>query len=262
MPQQLAIILLVDVANALEMKTLEGNAYLFDNMKLHGSEGQGTGELVTAIHGSYWRDGSQATEQVLNWLPYSLGSIPPTVPRGYEAERARQTDREALSELEAMVHKPANQGGDAAAQLSHLQQTLGTRVRSTRRTRGPATQKILDVTGNVISYDGAAAHTYPPPVITDIYGEAVDKKIMYPAEYGSPDMVTDGWYWSATVDSTRPGTYAYTMAVQLHRLLLQGGDWTWEPVDLTCESKLRIVSEPKRNAFTKSGLGLLPIPPA
>ncbi|MEU7584079.1 DoxX family protein, partial [Streptomyces sp. NPDC041068] len=33
-----------------------------------------------------------------------------------------------------------------------------------------------------------------PSVITDIYGEAVDAKIMYPAEYGSPDMVTDGWY--------------------------------------------------------------------
>ncbi|MFI6504521.1 hypothetical protein [Nonomuraea typhae] len=262
MPQQLAIIVLVDVANALEDKTLEGNAYLFDNMKLQGSEPQGTGDLVTAIHGSYWQDGSQATEQVLNWLPYSLGSIPPTVPRGYEADRARETDRQALRDLESLVLKPAGQGDDTAAQLSQIQQTLGTRTRTTRRTRGPASQKVLDVTGNVVAPDSTAGHSYPAPVITDVYGEAVDKKIMYPAEYGSPDMVTDGWYWSATVDSTRPGTYAYTMAIQLHRLVQQGSDWTWEPVDLTCDSALKITSEPKRNAFTKAGVGMLPIPPA
>ncbi|MFI6300018.1 hypothetical protein ACIBEJ_51085 [Nonomuraea sp. NPDC050790] len=260
MPQQLAIIVLVDVGHALETKTLDGNTYLFDNMKLHGSEGQGTGELVTAIHGAHWSDGSQASEQVLNWLPYSLGSIPPTVPRGYEAERARQTDQQALAELETLVSKPPT-GPDAAAELNRIQQVVGTRTKTTKRTRGPAGQKVLDVTGKVISYDGSAGHSYPPPVITDIYGEAVDKKIMYPAEYGSPDMVTDGWYWSATVDTSRPGIYGYTMAVQLHRLILQGGDWTWEPVDLTCASRLKITSEPKRNAFTKAGVGLLPIPP-
>jgi hypothetical protein len=85
MTQQLAIIVLVDVGTALTSKTLDGNTYLFDNMQFHGSTGEGTGELVTAINGSYWQDGSQGTEEVLNWLPYSLGSIPPTLPRGYHA---------------------------------------------------------------------------------------------------------------------------------------------------------------------------------
>ncbi|WP_369212304.1 hypothetical protein [Streptomyces flavofungini] len=261
MPQQLAIIVLVDVGNALATSTLEGNTYLFDNMKLHGSENQGTGELVTAIHGSYWRDGSQASEQVLNWLPYSLGSIPPTVPRGYEVERARQSDEQALAELQDLANKSSVAGTDAAAELSRIRRKTGTRVKTTRHTRGRLSgQKILDVTGQVATDDGTAAYSYPAPVITDIYGEAVDSKIMYPAEYGSPDMVTDGWYWSATVDTSRPGTYSYMMRVQLHKLTQVNGEQRWEAVNLTCPSALKISSEPRRNAFTKAGIGPLPIP--
>ncbi|MGH4035381.1 hypothetical protein ACQB60_41490 [Actinomycetota bacterium Odt1-20B] len=262
MAQQLAIIVLVDIGNALESNSLHGNTYLFDNMKLHGSEGQGTGELVTAIHGAYWRDGSQATEQVLNWLPYSLGSIPPTVPKGYETERARESDSEALAELDAITAKAGAAGADPAAELGKIRKTVGTRVKTTRRTRGRLSgQKILDVTGQVVTPESTGAYSYPGPVITDIYGEAVDKKIMYPAEYGSPDMVTDGWYWSATVDSSRPGTYSYTMRIQLHKLLQQGSEVLWAPVNLTCESKLKITAEPKRNGFTGAGMGLLPMTP-
>ncbi|MEV0124657.1 hypothetical protein AB0I16_24535 [Streptomyces sp. NPDC050703] len=261
MPQQLAIIVLVDVGNALATSTLEGNTYLFDNMKLHGSENQGTGELVTAINGSYWRDGSQASEQVLNWLPYSLGSIPPTVPRGYEADRARQSDEEALAELHDLANKSSVAGLDAAGELNRIRRKTGTRLKTTRRTSGRMSgAKILDVTGQVVTEDGTGAHSYPAPVITDIYGEAVDAKIMYPAEYGSPDMVTDGWYWSATVDTSRPGTYSYMMRIQLHKLAQVNGELRWEPVNLTCASALKISSEPRRNAFTKAGVGPLPIP--
>lgn len=195
------------------------------------------GQAGTAINGAYWRDGSQATEQVLNWLPYSLGSIPPTVPRGYQADRSRQTDQQALAELDDLATGVTKPDNGADAEIGRIRKTAGTRVKTTRSTAGRLSgQKILDVTGKVVTDDSAQAHSYPPPVITDIYGEAVDKRIMYPAEYGSPDMVTDGWYWSATVDSSRPGTYAYTMRIQLHRLV-------------------------RRNGFTKAGMGMLPIPP-
>ncbi|MCF2530227.1 hypothetical protein [Yinghuangia soli] len=260
MPQQLAIIVLVDVGNAIADGTLDGNTYLFDNMKLHGSDGQGTGGLVTAINGAYWADGSQASEQVLNWLPYSLGSIPPTVPRGYQSDRARQTDREALAELDALAARPAA-GADTAGRLDKIRKSVGTRIKTTRRTSGRlSNEKVLDVTGEVVGDLGTGSYSYPGPIITDIYGEAVDEKIMYPAEYGSPDMVTDGWYWSATVDTSRPGSYAYTMRIQLHKLVVQDGQALWHPVNLTCTSSLRITSEPKRNAFTKAGMGYLPVP--
>ncbi|MFD9791574.1 hypothetical protein ACFWXK_11565 [Streptomyces sp. NPDC059070] len=263
MPQQLAIIVLVDVGNALESGTLDGNTYLFDNMKLQGSTNQGTGDLVTAINGSYWLDGSQASEQVLNWLPYSLGSIPPTVPRGYTAERARQTDQQALADLDALSVKPPATDTEAAAELGRIKRTVGTRIKTTRRTRGRLSgQKILDVTGQVVTDENTGAHSYPAPVITDVFGAAVDEKIMYPAEYGSPDLVTDGWYWSATVDTSRPGTYAYSMRIQLHRLVQEGGEALWQPVNLTCQSHIKVTSAPRRNAFTKAGVGMLPIPPS
>ncbi|OON80070.1 hypothetical protein B1H18_12905 [Streptomyces tsukubensis] len=255
----MAIIVLVDVGNALDSRTLEDNTYLFDNMKLQGSEGEGTGDLVTAINGSYWSDGSQASEQVLNWLPYSLGSIPPTVPRGYEADRARQSDLEALADLSALANRPP-EGADMGSQLHEIHRSVGARVKSTGHGQGRPGGKILDVTGSVVTSDNAAAHSYPAPVITDIYGEAVDEKIIYPAEYGSPDLVTDGWYWSATVDTSKPGTYGYTMRIQLHSLVRKGEELLWDPVNLTCQSRLRITREPKRNAFTKAGMGMLPLP--
>ncbi|MHC5904521.1 hypothetical protein ACVNF4_11530 [Streptomyces sp. S6] len=256
MPQQLGIIVLVDTANALADKTLSGNTYWFDNQKLHGSENQGTENLVSAINGSYWQDGSQATEQVLNWLPYSLGSLPPSVPRGYQAERSRLSDEEALADLEALLD---GKGAPDAAQLERVRKALGKRTKT--RGNGHQGEKILDVTGNVVTDVGDQVHNYPPPIITDIYGQAVDEKIMYPAEYGSPDLVTDGWYWAASVDTSRPGTYTYTVRIQLHDLVLRDGEVEWTPVNFTCRSTLKIVTEPKRNGFTKAGMGYLPVPP-
>ncbi|MBW8481381.1 hypothetical protein [Actinomadura parmotrematis] len=260
MAQQLAIIVLVDIGGALRDRTLDDNVYVFDNMRFQGSTGEGTGDLVTAVNGSYWSDGSQGTEQVLNWLPYALGGIPPTVPRGYAAERSRQIDQQALDDLRALADGADD---EAAGGVNRIRRDIGTRVRSTRGARGLTSRKVLDVTGRPVSgADAAAAHNYATPIITDITGEAVDEKIIYPAEYGSPDMVTDGWYWSATIDTARPGTYAYTMHVQLHELVERDAGLRWEAVDLTCEARLRVVTEPKRNAFTGGGLGLLPVYPA
>ncbi|MEU0247361.1 hypothetical protein ABZ192_24170 [Streptomyces sp. NPDC006235] len=256
MPQQLGIIVLVDTTNALAERTLSGNTYWFDNAKLYGSENQGTENLVTAIHGSYWQDGSQATEQVLNWLPYSLGSIPPSVPRGYAADRSQRSDEEALANLQSFANGP---GAPDVAELEHIRKALG--MRANTHGLGSRGQKVLDVTGNIVTEGSSQAHSYPPPIITDVFGQAVEEKIMYPAEYGSPDLVTDGWYWAASVDTSRPGTYTYEMRIQLHDLVQRGREVIWEPVNFTCRSSLKITSEPKRNAFTKAGMGYLPIAP-
>ena len=268
MSQQLGIIVLVDVASALKHRTLEDNVYLFDNMKLQGSEGEGTDDLTTAINGSYWSDGSQASEEVLNWLPYSLGSIPPTVPRNFHVDRARRNDQEALSALSDLADLAGRSGTtvtEVAAELDRIQRSLGSRtdVKSARRTgRQRTVHKIMDVTGEIMSGDAEAGMptvNNRAPIITDITGEAIVEKVMYPALYGSPDLVTDGWYWSASVDTARPGTYAYTMDIQLHELIVEGGSWSWEPVTMQCESHIRITREPRRNGFTKAGIGMLPI---
>ncbi|MGI5328987.1 hypothetical protein [Actinomadura nitritigenes] len=259
MAQQQGIIVLVDIANALQSRSLSGNVYFFDNMRFLGSTGQGTADLVTICPGAYWADGSQATEQVLNWLPASLGSIPPTVPRSYQADRERATDREALEEISGVADRAGDPSVDTAAELEGLRRRVGARARRPRGGRAPAAGKVLDVTGDVVTGEGQA-HNHPNPVITDITGPAVEEKIMYPAQYGSPDMVSDGWYWAASVDTSRPGTYRYTMHIQLHGLVWRNGEPAWEPVDYTCESAVRVTSDPKRNAFTGAGVGLLPIP--
>ncbi len=97
------------------------------------------------------------------------------------------------------------------------------------------------------------------PIITDITGEAVDKNIIYPAAYGSPDMITDGWYWAASVDTSRPGIYSYTMDIQLFKLELLDGDYTWVPVTMQIDAYLKISNDPKINGFTHAGMGMLPI---
>ncbi len=193
MGQQLGIIILVDIANALADKTMKGNVYLLDNMKFLGSEGEGTQDLVTAVPGTYWSDGSQGSEAVLNWIPLSLGSIPPTVPRDYRAIRAQESDRQALLDLESL-------SGNALRERtgSKIQRNVGKRVRGAHSQDAVGHHKLLDVTGNVATAGTVDAHAYPDPVITNITGTAVDEKIIYPAEYGSPDMVSDGWYWSAS----------------------------------------------------------------
>ncbi|GAA0828494.1 hypothetical protein ACFQVD_11060 [Streptosporangium amethystogenes subsp. fukuiense] len=254
MAQQHGIIVLFDVENALRTRSLDGNTYWFDNMKLLGSVGVGTEQLVTIVPGTHFLDGSQATEQVLNWLPAALGSIPPTVPRNYLAEQERADDRRTLEELAAL----GSEGSVSDADLKRLQRRVGKRARKSGSGRGLTEAKLLDVTGRTTSSPGA--YNYPAPVITDITGQAVSEKIMYPAQYGSPDMIYDGWYWAATVDTSRPGVYPYTMHVQLHELVEQDDELVWQSVDLTCQSSLKIINDPKRNGFTGAGLGVLPLP--
>ncbi|MCD0452482.1 hypothetical protein LO762_25335 [Actinocorallia sp. API 0066] len=253
MAQQHGIIVLVDVNNALKERSLDGNAYWFDNMKFLGSTGEGTEKLTTIVPGAYFLDGSQATEQVLNWLPAALGSVPPTVPRNYLAEQARHTDQEALQGIAELA--PADE-----AELGRIREQAGRRARRSHSSRSLVTSKVLDATGQVAGANAADTYNYPTPVITDITGPAVTEKIIYPAQYGSPDMTYDGWYWAATVDTSRPGVYAYTMHIQLHELVSRDDELVWEPVDLTCESYLKVITDPKRNAFTGAGLGVLPLP--
>jgi hypothetical protein len=275
MSQQLGIILMVDVEAAIKADTLEGNTYLFDNMKLQGSEGLGTGKLVSAINGSSYCDGSQANEQVLNWLPYGVGSLPPTLPKSFLADKSKNSDLKAIDDLKALAERiettESDQFTDIASVVEELKKIsssvgLKTKVQSrfqnTSLDLGSSGQKIMDVTGELISEseDKIPQINSLNPIITGISGEAVDKNIIYPAAYGSPDMVTDGWYWAASVDTSKPGTYAYTMDVQLYKLSWSEGQWTWVPVHMMCEAYLKISNDPKKNGFTNAGVGLLPIP--
>jgi len=276
MGQQLGIILMVDVEEALKSNTLKGNTYLFDNMSLQGSEGLGTGKLVSAIHGSSYSDGSQASEQMLNWLPYGVGSLPPTLPKSFLTQKSKNSDLKAIDDLVGLAERIETTERDQFTDISsivqeikNISQSLGvkTKVQSkgqdTLHDLGSSGQKIMDVTGELVNLsneDKIPEINSLNPMITGISGEAVEKNIIYPAAYGSPDMVTDGWYWAASIDTSRPGTYAYTMDIQLYKLSWVEGSWAWIPIHMECEAYLKITSDPLVNGFTGAGVGYLPIP--
>ncbi len=276
MSQQLGIIIMVDVEAATNADTLKGNTYMFDNMKMQGSEGQGTDALISAINGSHWFDGSQANEQVLNWLPYGVGSLPPTIPKSFLTDKAKNSDLKALADIDELVSRiegddsyQFNNVNDVLAELKKISGEKGikTNVKSKRTkkrrksSQHSAEQKIMDVTGSLVTAEEGKIPEINSlnPIITDITGEAVDKNIIYPAAYGSPDMVTDGWYWAASVDTSRPGIYSYTMDIQLFELKREERNWTWVPVTMQIDAYLKISSDPKINGFTHAGMGMLPI---
>ena len=76
------------------------------------------------------------------------------------------------------------------------------------------------------------------------------------------DLIVPDWLpWIGDLDTSRPGVYSYTVHVQLHELVERNDELVWESVDLTCESNLKLISDPKRNGFTGAGLSVLPLPP-
>ena len=97
------------------------------------------------------------------------------------------------------------------------------------------------------------------PQITNITGEAVDKKIIYAAQYGTPVEVKDGWYWSASASTAHPGVYPYTMHITVYDLVDLEDDPTWVPVNLTHEAYLKVTNERVRNGFTSGGVGFIPV---
>lgn len=72
----------------------------------------------------------------------------------------------------------------------------------------------------------------PIPIITGIGGEAVEQGVMIPTEYDSPDLYSEGRYFSGTIVPGRAGTFPYTIEIG------------WRP---TVQSR-------KRNAALSSGM--------
>lgn len=284
MAQQLAVVAMIDIDAALKNNSLEGNIYLFDNMKLQGSEGQGTSHLISPIHGTYDSDGLQANEQVLNWLVFGVGSVPPTVPRTFPVDKARNSQLRLIKEFNKLNKRIQENDPTLSAKSETLKNEVdcilqNTGIQTKFKSKGGVISrhrhtmvKLLDVKGQLVTNPEVITDadnksqqiSYRPPILNNITGEAVDKKIIYQAQYGSPDLLGDGWYWSATVSTHQPGTYSYTMHFQIYEPVYnEGKPWEehviWKPVYMTHKSSIRITTNPRRNGFTSGYEGMLPI---
>jgi len=264
MAQQLGIVIIIDVEAALRAGSLEGCTYCFDNAGPFGTTGMGTDKLVSAIRGTYWQDGSQASEHVLNFVATGVSSLPITLPRDYQHHRARLLELATLSAARAVAGGAARSKAvaDIRTALAHI------KVPQLSTIKLPSGHQIehalLNHFGEPVSADATpdtSRVAQLPPVITGVTGEAVEKGIIFPAQYGSPDLVNGGWYWSATVATATPKVWSYTLHLLLHRFINDPAspEPRWEPVPLTMEGKLNITSKPMRNGFTGGGTGFLPI---
>jgi len=261
MTQQRGIVIVIDVEAALQAGALEGCTYFFDNAGPFGTTGLGTDKLVSAIHGSYWLDGSQASEQVLNFAVTGITSLPVTLPRDYERHQARQRERETLAKIRALIGEAGVTNADIRKLLTGIEMPQLSAIRSFGH---HLKHVLLDNLGQPVPAGAKVDQSSVaqlPPTITDITGEAVDKGIIYPAQYGSPDLVNGGWYWSATVATHSPKVWSYTLHIVVYRLVQDAASQlpSWEPVPMTCEAWLNISSKPVRNGFTGGGTGILPI---
>jgi hypothetical protein len=237
MGQQAGIVVLIDIDAAVEAGHLEGNTYLIDNQKWMGSTGEGTGHLITAIDGVRAR--AQVEPQVLNWVAYGIAALPPSLPKSFFGRRF-------VGPVQPEAVGP-----------------------SARRTEVPGfVPRLLDITGNEIARSNvvpeAAAQarsnvsktSYPTPQIVSITGEAVDKGVMFPAQYGSPDLFSDGLYWSASVNTNIVGIFPYTMNIVLYYPSKQAGESTggalWDWVIMPCEARVNVTNSYIINGFTET----------
>jgi hypothetical protein len=262
MSQQLGIVLMIDSVAAIEARSLDGNIYLIDNAKWAGSTGEGTGHLVTAVDGR--RVSSQADAQVLNWLPLGIDSPPPTLPQTYFLQPAA---RESLSQRSGSAGEPALEGVGAPAAATPPAEPAPRPLRLPRRSldilgRDVGQAKLESL--SALERDGSPAKAadtriyFPNPVIADIAGEAVDLRVIYPAQYGSPDLFSDGLYWSATVDTNKVGHFAYTLYITLFYSEPMDGKMTECSVTLPYVAYINVTNEIATNGFCKTP-AILPV---
>lgn len=261
MSQEVTVILKVDIAGAFANDTLNGNIYLFDNLRTAGSTDIGTDHLSSMAKGFYWSNGVPASGLLINWLGTAIANPPISVPEKHHVKRAGQ----AQQSLVDSVHQLLGDKADADAVSAKLTELAGKRVVMpkikgldgvVRHHNTP----LITSDGEFANEDVDPAHVSDMyPIVTNIRGEAVEKKVLYPAQYGTPIDLNSGWYWSASIDTNLAGRYRYTMDILLHRIEIIDGDYVWIPKIFSHDAWLEVQSEAKRNGFTHGADGVLPI---
>lgn len=225
MGQQLGIVVVIDIPAAIEHETLEGNVWLCDNGGWDGSTGEGSPELVSAL--DVTDAGLDPGPPVLNWIPIGIGTVPISVPQTFflHADDRRALRQQPLPVLhqgifpvrirnlvgdEVNIKHPAHLAADPPpADHSMPLSAEGLLDPGRAHFRRTGTSRVARADDQDLIY-------YPDPAILRIHGEALDAGVIFPAQYGSPEVFSRGLYWSASVDPARLGLYRYTMEIALY----------------------------------------------
>ncbi|MBB4100417.1 hypothetical protein [Sphingomonas kyeonggiensis] len=267
MGQQLGIVVLIDIPAAVESNSLAGNIWLVDNGGWDGSTGEGSPDLVCAI------DVTDAQldpgNAVLNWIPIGIGTIPINIPQTFFLY---DDDRRALAQrpLPALHQgifpvRIRNLVGDEV-NIKHPGHLLKEAPRadpqmllSAQGFVDPGTARFKRTGESRVAQPGDQDLVYyPDPAILRIHGEALDAGVIYPAQYGSPEMFSRGLYWSASVNPNLLGLYRYTIEIALYysRRDADGrvvDDW----VILSHDAWIKISTGAPRNGFPAVTLDLV-----
>lgn len=246
---QISIVVVIDTETALNEGTLENNAFMVHNTdNLINADDSATG-FTQRVVGTHHLDGLQATESVLNWLVIGVAGLPTTLPKVYyhrfsPAQRAVRLAEKLRSFRSATTVSKLFGEDDTIRVLPEMQR------------RGPDGKlhrvegAVLDSRGEPITKFDRYAAGFLQPQIIDVYGPAVDAGVIFPALYGSPDMYTMGWYWSAAVDTAKVGRHQYTMDVVLHDPVTEGERTIWVPHTFALPGWIDVTSDLLVNGFT------------
>lgn len=247
---QASIYLMIAVPSALTQRQLEGNAFQLEARIDEGlrAEDVDRGGLRVSAVGVHRPDGSIADDVTLNWIVGSLHGIPNARPvpitLGSVAQEEMQALLQSVNEMSSMAEIKA--AIDAYEQQHGLVD------------QDPNDDLPEGFDGLPMSVEEIMAGGHLTPAIVDITGQAVEDAVIFPAQYGSPDPFTDGWYWSATVDTHKVGRHHFELHVMLHRPRLEGSVIMWDPEIHILGMELDVNHVVQTNGFTGAGLGYLP----
>ena len=210
--------------------------------------------LTFPCTGIHYSDGSMADDVTLNWIVTGINTIaqarrhpiPLTDEQVAFAAEVYQLTR-GITDVDAVV-KALDEGRTAD----------GTPYAEVRLPDLPGVPR--DIFGRPVTAIQALTGAFISPALADVTGPAVDDGVIFPAQYGSPDVLTEGWYWSATVDTRRTGVHRIDLHLDIFRPAVRDRVLDFVPERYVLPTWLDVRAVPAVNGFTGGPLGFLPLP--
>lgn len=248
---QVSIFLMVAVESVLSERRIEGHAFQLQT-RLEDDDAQNAAgrptNRVSAV-GVHRADGSIAEDVTLNWIVGSVAGLGIARPTPIELNTV------VKNEVESLIH-----GLDSSMPLADVKAAID----AYEKEHGLASDAGVPTfpvgfDGHPMSVEEVMMGGHLSPVLVDITGQAVDDEVIFPAQYGSPDARTDGWYWSATVDTHKVGVHRCDLHIDVFRPTFEDSRIVWVPETYVLDMELVVSQITQVNGFTGAGIGYLPL---